>query len=215
LKDDSLLTIGEASRMLGVSEPALRQWTDEGKVKAFVTPGGHRRYQKTELKKFFSGAHQTGSVKYLAAQLEATAPAHRLIDEAFFRSHTGPSGLGDGPQHRFASLGRQLLTLLTQCVTRPGKPEETIAAAKDIGRELGELTQALDIPLVESIRDFVRHREPLLQAIFELRKKGEASERQLAEAVPLVIRAMDEALVALVATRSPDGTQTVPGVLTQ
>ena len=45
-----LLTIGEACQVLGVSEVTLRQWTDEGKVKAFITPGGHRRYPEAELK---------------------------------------------------------------------------------------------------------------------------------------------------------------------
>lgn len=51
---EAFLNIGEASRILGVSETALRQWTDEGKIKAFVTPGGHRRYSRYDLKKFVS-----------------------------------------------------------------------------------------------------------------------------------------------------------------
>ncbi len=44
----SLLSISEASRMLGIREATLRQWTDAGKIRAFVTPGGHRRYSKNE-----------------------------------------------------------------------------------------------------------------------------------------------------------------------
>ena len=34
--DESLVTISEAAKILGVSEVALRHWTDEGRVKAFV-----------------------------------------------------------------------------------------------------------------------------------------------------------------------------------
>ena len=49
-----LLSISEASQLLGVSDGALRQWTDEGRIKAFITPGGHRRYDRVELKKFIS-----------------------------------------------------------------------------------------------------------------------------------------------------------------
>ncbi len=48
---ETLLNISEASRILGVSEAALRQWTGEGKIKAFVTPSGHRRYSQADLKK--------------------------------------------------------------------------------------------------------------------------------------------------------------------
>jgi excisionase family DNA binding protein len=46
------LTVSEASRFLGVSEPTLRKWTDAGRVAAFRTPGGHRRYRLENLIRF-------------------------------------------------------------------------------------------------------------------------------------------------------------------
>ena len=46
-----LVSIGEASQMLGVSEVTLRQWTDDRKVKSFITPGGHRRYSVDALER--------------------------------------------------------------------------------------------------------------------------------------------------------------------
>ncbi|MDD4635199.1 MAG: helix-turn-helix domain-containing protein, partial [Dehalococcoidales bacterium] len=49
---DSWLSIGEACRILGVSEATLRQWTDDGQIKVFITPGGHRRYQRSQLDEF-------------------------------------------------------------------------------------------------------------------------------------------------------------------
>src|SRR5581483_2188041 len=41
--------IGRACEILGVNPATLRQWTDEGKVSAYVTPGGHRRYDERRL----------------------------------------------------------------------------------------------------------------------------------------------------------------------
>ena len=52
------LSVGKASEVLGVSEATLRHWTDEGRVRAFVTPGGHRRYSAHELERF-AKAHRT------------------------------------------------------------------------------------------------------------------------------------------------------------
>ena len=49
------LTLREASRYLGVSEPTLRRWTDEGLVEAFRTPGGHRRYLLDAIHSFEDG----------------------------------------------------------------------------------------------------------------------------------------------------------------
>ena len=54
------LTVRDASRFLGVSEPTLRKWTDRGDVAAFRTPGGHRRYLLESLERFRSGLEQQG-----------------------------------------------------------------------------------------------------------------------------------------------------------
>ena len=68
LKPKPLVGISEASQLLGVSEATLRQWTDEGSIKAFVTPGGHRRYSKEELKEFLSSHENLLGVKELVGQ---------------------------------------------------------------------------------------------------------------------------------------------------
>ena len=44
------LSLGEASRLLGVTPATLRRWADHGDVAAFVTPGGHRRFPRTVIR---------------------------------------------------------------------------------------------------------------------------------------------------------------------
>ncbi|HEY7268727.1 MAG TPA: helix-turn-helix domain-containing protein [Dehalococcoidia bacterium] len=46
------LTVSAAAKFVGVSEPTLRKWTDSGRIGAFRTPGGHRRYLRAELEQF-------------------------------------------------------------------------------------------------------------------------------------------------------------------
>jgi excisionase family DNA binding protein len=46
------LTVREAARIIGVSQPTLRKWTDDGRIPAFKTPGGHRRYLRSEVQEF-------------------------------------------------------------------------------------------------------------------------------------------------------------------
>jgi putative resolvase len=43
------LNVEEASRLLGVSPNALRSWADTGLVRCWRTPGGHRRFEPSEL----------------------------------------------------------------------------------------------------------------------------------------------------------------------
>src|SRR5947208_10104453 len=43
------LTLGEASRILGVDPDTLRRWADSGKIEVFTTPGGHRRFMRSSI----------------------------------------------------------------------------------------------------------------------------------------------------------------------
>jgi excisionase family DNA binding protein len=46
------LTLGQAARFLGVAQSTIRKWSDQGRVPAFYTPGGHRRYRRADLDAF-------------------------------------------------------------------------------------------------------------------------------------------------------------------
>src|SRR5262245_26001770 len=46
------LTLGQAARFLGVAQSTIRKWTDQQRVPAFKTPGGHRRYRRVDLQRF-------------------------------------------------------------------------------------------------------------------------------------------------------------------
>jgi excisionase family DNA binding protein len=46
------LTLGQAAKYLGVAQSTIRKWSDSGRVPAFYTPGGHRRYRRGDLDAF-------------------------------------------------------------------------------------------------------------------------------------------------------------------
>src|SRR5438874_3082967 len=46
------LTLGQAAKYLGVAQSTIRKWSDLGRVPAFYTPGGHRRYRRGDLDAF-------------------------------------------------------------------------------------------------------------------------------------------------------------------
>ena len=50
------LTLGRAARYLGVAQSTIRKWSDSGRVRAFKTPGGHRRYRRADLDNFLEGS---------------------------------------------------------------------------------------------------------------------------------------------------------------
>jgi len=50
--DGEWLTLGQAARFLGVAQSTIRKWSDNGQVPTFYTPGGHRRYRRSDLNAF-------------------------------------------------------------------------------------------------------------------------------------------------------------------
>src|SRR5579864_379010 len=43
------LSLEEAARRLNVHSATLREWADKGRIRAFRTPGGHRRFSETDV----------------------------------------------------------------------------------------------------------------------------------------------------------------------
>src|SRR5256714_15217286 len=46
------LTLGQAAKYLGMAQSTIRKWSDTGRLPAFYTPGGHRRYRRSDLDRF-------------------------------------------------------------------------------------------------------------------------------------------------------------------
>ena len=54
------LTLGQAAKYLGVAQSTIRKWSDQGRVPAFYTPGGHRRYRRGDLDNFLERSGPSG-----------------------------------------------------------------------------------------------------------------------------------------------------------
>jgi excisionase family DNA binding protein len=62
--DPDWLTLGQAAKYLGVAQSTIRKWSDQGRVPAFYTPGGHRRYRRPDLDNFLNRSGPGGSAQH-------------------------------------------------------------------------------------------------------------------------------------------------------
>jgi excisionase family DNA binding protein len=63
VSDPEWLTLGQAAKYLGVAQSTIRKWSDQGRVPAFYTPGGHRRYRRRDLDTFLDRSGPSGSTR--------------------------------------------------------------------------------------------------------------------------------------------------------
>jgi excisionase family DNA binding protein len=61
--DPDWLTLGQAAKYLGVAQSTIRKWSDNGRVPAFYTPGGHRRYRRSDLDNFLDRSGPRGGTQ--------------------------------------------------------------------------------------------------------------------------------------------------------
>jgi excisionase family DNA binding protein len=84
------LTLGQAAKYLGVAQSTIRKWSDQGRVATFYTPGGHRRYRRSDLEMFLERSGPGAR--------EQSAPLVLIVDDdegvrAFVRASLEAEGL--------------------------------------------------------------------------------------------------------------------------
>jgi excisionase family DNA binding protein len=168
--DDSWLTLKEASDLLGVHPATLRTWADKGQVAVARTPGGHRRFRRSDVQGLMQperpGADTTSDL------IPATASADVAI--SYVRrdlSHLNPFGdtrlatLSEEDRLRFQHDGRQLVHLAIQYVARRNGHQAILDQAAEIGRIYGRTCIRHHLALVDAVRTFSHFREAVLDAI--------------------------------------------------
>jgi excisionase family DNA binding protein len=53
--EDGLLTSGEVAELFRVDPKTVSRWGAKGRVSSIKTPGGHRRYRKSEIRELLEG----------------------------------------------------------------------------------------------------------------------------------------------------------------
>src|SRR5213082_397903 len=90
------LTLGQAAKYLGVAQSTIRKWSDQGRVPAFYTPGGHRRFRRGDLESFLArsgpGGQQAGPTVLLVDDDERMRELVRIeLERAGYDVHEAAS----------------------------------------------------------------------------------------------------------------------------
>ncbi len=146
---DDLLTLHEASDLVGVAPSTLRRWGDAGRVPMQKTLGGHRRFVRTALLAAF------GTAPDARAPL---APVGRSwsIDPREIARQAWHTRLAETPgAERMRGLGQRLLGLLIQFINRREDDQRFLAEARGVGAGYGREAQVAGIALGDAVEMFL------------------------------------------------------------
>ncbi len=154
-----------ACRLLDVNEATLRQWADNGHLRVYRTPGGHRRFLSEDVMSLTNTA-QTDAGRAPEYEVEGSALRlirRRLQGESVTRQPWYQSVQEDG-RDRMRLFGRRMLTLLVHEPQVRRQRQEALAESNVLGREYGAEMSEKGVSLKDTLEALVFFRSMVLDS---------------------------------------------------
>lgn len=184
------LPLRDAAALLGVDEGTLRHWADQGKVRAFRTPGGHRRFLEEDLRALMTPPPPdvAGALRRRTFRLASQLPARRLRTQPWF------AGLDETFRRRARAYGRAVLELVAKAAGGEVEAQAALHKIRTIGHRYARELRQAGLSLSHATEAFCLFRSTLLLRTLQVAPPGEAQLRALRQ----VNRLLDEVLVTIV-----------------
>jgi excisionase family DNA binding protein len=181
------LALGEASRLLGVDPDTLRRWADEGRVPAFTTPGGHRRFERRALERLIAADRLSAAYRRRYGEPHGLAPDPRAT-------------VPDSEREGFRETGRRLVDALVRHLDQTG-PARAIAEreALDLAAHLGTRLAMHGVALPDAVSMFISARRPFLAELSVVARRRGVDAARVGEMYDTSTGLLDRLLLAFVA----------------
>ena len=159
------MSLGEACRLLEVSESTLRRWADEGLIRVYRTPGGHRRFSTEAVTAVIGkGSEFAKSGKETRWTDKALQRVRRRLRSGNTPTENWYQNMDESSRSRMRLLGRRLLSIAAEHSSQHRQRADFVEEAQLIGEEYGSEMIRCGISLKDSLEAFVFFRSFLLEA---------------------------------------------------
>ena len=194
------LPLGAASRLVGVDPDTLRRWAADGRVDAYTTPGGHRRFERHALERLIA-TRRPGRIRLstLGATPDRLSRAYRRSYRSA-RDEARDGAIHDADRDAFRRDGRRLVELLLAHLdARDGDARERVERdAEALVDGLAARLAGAGTPLTESVALFVAARRPFLAELAALGRRRSLDSARLATAYEDASALLDRLLLRLI-----------------
>ena len=202
------LTLGEASRMLGVDPDTLRRWSDGGKVDLLRTPGGHRRFRRETIESMLPRprtAHRPLSA--IGEPPDRVASEFRRRVRSDMAEQDWHSRFDEASLKWFRERGMRMSQLLLGALdtAEPKGRNELLREAAHLGSEYGREAARRELSLGEAVEVFLFFRARFMAEIASVARRERLDPAPAASLFEEADRVLDRVIVALI-----QGHQTLP-----
>ena len=193
------VTLGEASRMLGIAPATLRRWSDAGRVRVFTTPGGHRRYRRVAVERLVPrDHHDRPSLVRSGMTSSRVVRAYREVARVAVREIPWLIRLDDTQRDWFRRHGHRLTGALLGYLDadEPIVTEHQLAEAIAEAAAFGRVAAGLGLSLSQVVEAFLQFRRPFLRQLTLVARQHGFDTEGTVELVEAAEDVMDRLLIA-------------------
>jgi excisionase family DNA binding protein len=175
------LSLGPASQLLGIDPDTLRRWADDGRVPAWTTPGGHRRFDARALHRLVEARRST--VRRPLTSLGASPERLTRV----YRRHYAADAATDAEAEReaYRQAGHRLISIVVAYLD--AEPDDTrrrrrleAQAGAVVDDQAGRLAMG-GATLTTAAARFVAARQPFLAELAAIGRRRSLDPTRLAE----------------------------------
>ena len=165
------LTLGEASKALGVNQATLRLWSDRGQVRSFRTLGGHRRFSAEDVLAIVSQEERPGAASaFRDIHEQAVEGIRRRIRLYKTRPYSSELELDDEDRKQMRLMGRRMVELVVEYLNSQRNRSRALMEAKSIGESYGAQAARKGLSLIAFIDTYLFFRRSLEDVVEHLSK---------------------------------------------
>lgn len=152
--------LSDTAKILGVHPSTVRSWADSGKLPVHRTPGGHRRFLRSDIENLRRGPEASSAqfvMENVIGRTRLEVAEGRLEDQTWYRKLTEPQ------RQAYRDESHRLVQQVGELIGAESSEE-----ARQIGQEYAKISLDAGMPLVDAVAAFLFFREFLMDSIYGL-----------------------------------------------
>ncbi len=151
--DSEWVSLRQAAEILGVHPATVRNWADKGELRSRRTPGGHRRFLKSDLLQYTHSQEDLQPLEIQVIIQNALGQTRMQVNDGELANLPWYSAMSQQTRQRLREEGRRVLDALRQYMAQ-GAPESGLSMAITLGKDYAAILSADGLTLPQAVRGF-------------------------------------------------------------
>ncbi|MFQ5569367.1 MAG: helix-turn-helix domain-containing protein [Rhodothermales bacterium] len=162
-----MLTLKHAADLLSVHPATLRRWADKGDILVVVTPGGHRRFPRSEIERLarWKTGHKNRGLEQLWGEQALTRTRAEIAEH---RQDRWLAHLDEKDRNEQREMGRRVMKLIEAFLSSEDNGQDLLEEARRVGHTYAEQSQRAGLGLSETLQATMFFRNNLVESALVL-----------------------------------------------